>query len=193
MNIRTVGFILSALLISMMIVMMVKSNVEEPNSIVDLRVETNSIIPAEKSGLKIGEIPPDFELSTISGDMVKLSDLKGQKVILNFWTSWCTWCKSEMPHMEKYYKNYQESSNVEIIAVNLTESERQGLKGIQRFIDAFGLTFPIPLDIDGKVDKAYGIVSIPTTYMIGTNGEIGQIINGPMDEKSLKSFVDNLE
>jgi len=88
---------------------------------------------------------------------------------------------------------YLESSNVEIIAVNLTESERQGLKGIQRFIDALCLTFPIPLDIDGKVDKAYGIVSIPTTYMIGTNGEIGQIINGPMDEKSLKSVVDNLE
>ena len=55
-------------------------------------------------GLKEGNLPPDFDLTTMSGDQINLADLKGKKVILNFWASWCGPCKAEMPHMEKYYE-----------------------------------------------------------------------------------------
>ena len=73
------------------------------------------------TGFKPGDTPPDFELATLSGELVRLSDYKGKKVILNFWASWCGPCKAEMPHMEKYYKKNKDAENVEIIAVNLTK------------------------------------------------------------------------
>lgn len=190
---RVIGLSIVVLLISTLIVTMVKSNIEQHDPIDAVLTTIGSTKTGEERGLKIGETPPDIELITVSGDLVKLSDLKGKKVVLNFWTSWCTWCKVEMPYMEKYYQQYKESANVEIIAVNLTAAERQGIKGVQRFIDAYKLTFPIPLDVDGKVEKAFNIISYPTTYMLGTDGKIGQRIVGPIDEERMKDLVDDLQ
>ncbi|WP_342511624.1 redoxin domain-containing protein [Sporosarcina sp. FSL K6-1522] len=187
---KTVGLSVAAFLIGTMIVLMVKSNSEQKST--DSLPAINSASLVEVPGLGIGDTPPDFELTTTSGEVIKLSDLKGTKVIVNFWTSWCTWCEVEMPFMQKYYKEYKESANVEIIAVNLTAAERKGLKGVQHFIDAYGLTFPIPLDIDGNVEKAYRIMAYPTTYMLGTDGKIGQQIIGPMDEATMKDLVEGL-
>lgn len=113
--------------------------------------------------------------------------------MLNFWASWCGPCKAEMPHMEAYYKKYKESDNVEIIAVNMMAQERNGVKGVQDFIDDYGLTFPIPIDEDGEVMKAYKVLTIPTTYLIGTDGKVAQKFVGPMDEKTIKNLVDNME
>ena len=190
---RVIGLCMAALLIGTMVVIMVKSNLEQFDPIDESLTTVDSTIPVEDQGLEIGETPPDFELTTISGDIVKLSDMKGKKIVLNFWTTWCTWCKAEMPYIENYYQQYKESANVEIIAVNLTEAERKGFKGVRRFIDAHGLTFPILLDVDGEIGVAYRITSIPTTYMIGTDGKIGQQIVGPLDEDRMKVLVDSLE
>lgn len=188
---KTVGLSVAALLIGTMIVLMVKTNSEQPK-LTDNLAAIDSTSLKEEPGLGIGDTPPNFELTTASGEVIKLSDLIGKKVILNFWTSWCNWCEVEMPFMQKYYQEYMESANVEIIAVNLTAAERQGLKGVQRFIDAYGLTFPIPLDVDGNVEKAYRIMTYPTTYMLGTDGKIGQQIIGPMDEATMKVLVEGL-
>ncbi len=184
--------IIAALIIGTLIVMMIKSNIEiaEPFDTGD--ASSDSTIEY-KSGLEKGKTPPDFELSTLTGDMVKLTDYRGKKVILNFWASWCGPCKAEMPHMQKYYEKNKESANVEIIAVNMTTTERGGLTGIKKFVDAYGLTFPIPLDNDGEVVDMYGVLTIPTTYMIGRDGTIQQKIIGPMDEKTINELVDNLD
>jgi thiol-disulfide isomerase/thioredoxin len=193
MNKKILGSIIAALLIGSMVVIMVKSNLDKPKPIDEFLIGADFSSLDEESGLEKGAIPPDFELSTISGDVVKLSDLKGKKVILNFWATWCGPCKAEMPHMQKYYKKYKDADNVEIVAVNLTTSEKRGIKGIEEFIDAYGLTFPIPLDEEGTIKDAYRIIPIPTTFMIGTDGKIGQKIVGPMDEKSLRDLVKNLD
>ncbi|MER2089473.1 MAG: TlpA disulfide reductase family protein [Sporosarcina sp.] len=192
MNKKTLGFIIAVLLIGTMIVIMVKSNTDTTKPIDNYLLNQEFNSSGEESGLKKGEIPPDFELSTVSGEVVKLSDLKGKKVVLNFWASWCGPCKAEMPHMQKYYKKNKDSENVEIIAVNMTTTEKRGLKGIEEFIAAYGLTFPVPLDEKGTVMEDYQIIPIPTTYMIGTDGKVNQKIVGPMDEKTLKELVENL-
>lgn len=96
------------------------------------------------------------------------------------------------PHMEKYYKEYQESENVEIIAVNMTTTERRGLSSIEDFIDAYGLNFLIPVDKDGKVTNAFKANSPPTTYTINTDGTIASKVIGPVDDTKLKELVDNL-
>ncbi|PID14947.1 MULTISPECIES: redoxin domain-containing protein [unclassified Sporosarcina] len=190
---RTVGLLITALIIGTLIVMTVKSNMETAEPIDTIVVGADTTTIEYESGLEEGNTPPDFELSTLSDDIIKLTDYKGKKVILNFWASWCGPCKAEMPHIQNYYEKNKDSANVEIIAVNLTTAERSGLEGIEKFVDAYGLTFPIPLDNDGEVMNAYNILPIPTTYMIGTDGKIKHKIIGPMDEKTIKELVDNLD
>lgn len=175
----------------MLIVMTVKSNMKTAEPIDAIVVGADTTTIEYESGLEEGNTPPDFELSTLSGDIIKLTDYKAKKVIINFWASWCGPCKAEMPHMQNYYAKNKDSANVEIIAVNLTTEER-GLVSIEKFVDAYGLTFPIPLDNNGEVMDMYRIMTIPTTYMISTDGTIKHKIIGPMDEKTIKELVDNL-
>lgn len=188
----TVGIVIAVLIISGLIVKMVKSNTELTESLETIQAAYATSVIDNESGLEKGKEPPNFELPTLSGENVKLSDYKGKIVILNFWASWCGPCKVEMPHMQNYYKNNKDAANVEIIAVNMTSEERGGQKSIQKFVEEYGLTFPILLDSDGKVMDLYNIITIPTTYVISTDGVISQKILGPMDEKMINELVENL-
>lgn len=129
---------------------------------------------------------PDFELQTLSGETVRLSDYRGKKVVLNFWATWCPPCKAEMPHMQNFYEDH--GDEIEIIAVNLT-SRDNGLDSLERFISEYGLTFNIPLDVNGEYGNLYEIISIPTTYVIDESGQINQKIIGPVDQHTLESFL----
>ncbi|NMD70483.1 TlpA family protein disulfide reductase [Bacillus sp. DNRA2] len=124
-------------------------------------------------GFEIGNTPPDFELKTLAGDTVKLSDYKGKKVMLNFWATWCPPCKAEMPDMEKFYEGNKD--RVEILAVNMDTTN-----DVEGFAKEYGITFPILLDEKNEVNRDYGIVSIPTTFFIDEKGVIKQKINGSM-------------
>ena len=183
---KGIGYLIAILLIGTMVVIMVKSNIDEAEPI----KKASETVPNE--GLEQGNTPPDFELTTLSGDEVRLSDLKGKKVILNFWASWCGPCKAEMPHMQNYYEKNKDSDNVEILAVNMTTQERRGMEGIENFVASHELTFPIPLDQEGSVIDTYSVMTIPTTYMIGTDGTVAHKIVGPMDEKMLEDYIQNL-
>ncbi|MDN4606838.1 redoxin domain-containing protein [Sporosarcina highlanderae] len=197
MNKKVIGYIIAALLIGSMIVIMVNQNMNkiEPIDTSGVLVETGagSEVAMEDVGLRQGDLPPDFELVTLSGETVKLSDLKGKKVILNFWATWCPPCKAEMPHMQNYYRNSAEDDNVEILAVNLTTGEHRGVKAVQEFADSYGLTFPIPLDETGVVGESYQAFRIPTTYLLNTDGTIAQVIIGPMDESMMAGLVRDLD
>lgn len=131
---------------------------------------------------------PDFELTTLAGEVVRLSDYQGKKVILNFWATWCPPCKAEMPHMQKVYEEYKDQG-VEILAVNLTNQDK-GIEEITSFVKDNGLTFTIPLDEEGIVGQKYKAMTIPTSYMIDTEGYIVETIVGPMDENMMKTLIE---
>ncbi|WP_262173728.1 peroxiredoxin family protein [Saccharococcus sp. Marseille-Q5394] len=198
MNKKVIGYIIAALLIGSMVVIMVNQNVKKADPI-----DKSSVLIEPKDGagaagkgeigLDFGNIPPDFELATLDGETLTLSELKGKKVVLNFWATWCPPCKAEMPHMQNYYRNSAEEDNVEIVAVNLTSSENRGVKVVQEFIESYGLTFKIPLDETGIVGEEYQVFQIPTTYMLNADGTISQIVKGPMDESTLKTLIDDLD
>lgn len=148
----------------------------------------NEDIPGAKlSSLREGAEAPDFELTTLDGKPVKLSDYRGKKVILNFWATWCPPCKAEMPHMQKFYEEYQDD-NVEILAVNLTNMDK-GRDDIEAFVKEYGLTFPIPLDEEGNAGTTYQAFTIPTSYILDEKGIITKKIVGPMDENMMKDLT----
>lgn len=145
-----------------------------------------------RNGIEIGKSAPDFTLTKLDGTNVKLSDLKGKKVILNFWATWCGPCQQEMPDMEAFYKEHKE--NVEILAINYTPSEKGGgVEKVSNFAKEKGITFPILLDKNIDVTTAYKVITIPTSYFIDTKGVIQDKFIGPMTQKEMEKRVAKLK
>jgi peroxiredoxin len=140
-----------------------------------------------QTGIQKGDKAVDFTLERMDGEVTKLSDYKGKKVILNFWATWCPPCKAEMPHMEKFYQENKEH-NVVILAVNLTASESDE-SNVRAFIKDYRLTFPVLMDTDGRIGDTYQAISIPTTYFIDSNGIIQQKLVGPMSKDTLEDLI----
>ena len=147
--------------------------------------QTTKTASANSEGLKVGAKAPDFELKTLTGETVKLSSLKGKKVMLNFWATWCPPCKAEMPEMEQFYK--QAGKDVVVLAVNI--DPQLDVKG---FVDKNGITFPILLDVDDHVNETYQILSIPTTYFINSKGIIQNKYTGALNLDSMKQYTSKL-
>lgn len=187
MNKRILSLGLIGVLVAIFLVNFVRhqQHQKEKDAAAQLASESMDLSDAE-TGLSKGDQPPDFTLTTLEGKEVRLSDYRGQKVILNFWATWCPPCKAEMPHMEEYY---QKEPGAEILAVNLTSQER--MEGAaQKFVDGYEITFPVLLDKDGAVGNAYSIITIPTTFMIDSEGIIQHKILGPMNQEMMKEMVE---
>lgn len=127
-------------------------------------------------GLNRGNIAPDFELKTLKGETVRLSDFRGEKVMLNFWATWCPPCRAEMPDMQRFY----EDTDIVILAVNLTETKTER-ENVDTFVDEFGLTFPILLDENLDAATLYRIQPIPTSYLINSDGTIHNMAFGALN------------
>jgi peroxiredoxin len=141
-----------------------------------------------KVGNRKGDIAFDFELTTLEGETVKLSDFKGERIMLNFWATWCPPCRAEMPDMQKFQANH----DVKVLAVNLTDTESDPAN-VQKFIDEYGLTFTIPLDKESEVASLYQIVAYPTTFMIDSNGLIQFVMMGAMNYDMMVQQFEMLE
>ncbi|OXM84925.1 hypothetical protein CF651_18665 [Paenibacillus rigui] len=144
----------------------------------------------QQTGIGLGQVAPDFELLTLQGQPVKLSDFRGKKVVLNFWATWCPPCRVEMPHMQRFYSEYKDN-NVVILSVDATHTEASKIP-VQAFVDYWGLTFPVVLDTTGDIGKTYQVTAYPATYVIDEQGKIRKKHPGAMDqamlEKAVKSF-----
>ncbi|ARK25548.1 thiol-disulfide oxidoreductase [Sporosarcina sp. P37] len=193
MSKKTLGYIITALLVGTLIFIMVQNMAGKPDPSPTQIIKVDDEAMPGEEGLEQYSPAPDFTLETLAGETVTLSALKGKKVILNFWATWCPPCKAEMPHMQKFYSKLTDEDQVELIAVNVTESEKLGVNEVKKFVDSYHLSFPIPLDETAKVTQLYGVFSMPTTFMIDTEGRIAQKIIGPLDEKALHDLVDSMD
>ena len=192
MSKKIAGLLLLAVLIGIAVISAVKNNIEETQAIERLTLGSDVNFLDTDEGLAKGEVAPDFELTTLDGEAVKLSDYKGKKVILNFWATWCPPCRAEMPHMQNYFEDEAEKENVAILAVNLTTEDR-GIDKVAEFVKEYELDFPIPMDTDGDIGALYQAVTIPTSYMIDTEGKVQNKIVGPMDENMMSGFIANMD
>ena len=147
---------------------------------------TQGKIPAPRQDF----LAPDFELTSSTGETVRLSDLRGKPLIVNFWASWCEPCRYEMPAMQRVYQEYS-SQELEILAVNSTSQDT--LKDALDFAAQQGLTFPILLDQQGDVSSTYRVQALPSTFFVRPDGVIQEVVvGGPMSEALLRTRVERL-
>lgn len=118
-------------------------------------------------GTKVGNQAPDFVLqSQRDSGNVRLSDFRGQAVVLNFWATWCPFCVHEMPKFESESKKFD---GLEVVGVNLQETD---IEKMNRFADDLGVTYTLLLDPDSDVKRAYNVFTQPVTYFINEEGVI---------------------
>jgi len=137
-----------------------------------------------------GFTAPDFRLTLLGGGEIALSDLRGKVVIVNLWASWCPPCRAEMPALQEVYEAYRDRG-LEILAVNTTYQDSQAAAA--RFVQEYGLSFPVALDQTGEVSRSYLLRALPTSFFIDRDGVIRSvIIGGPMSKTTIQTTVEAL-
>ena len=110
---------------------------------------------------------PDFALTGEDGKRYRLSDYRGQVVVVNFWATWCPPCRYEMPAMERAHQKLKDEKIV-LLAVNVGEDEET----VFAFTGQYPVSFPLLLDRDGAVVKQYPVIGLPTTFVIDPRGKV---------------------
>jgi cytochrome c biogenesis protein CcmG, thiol:disulfide interchange protein DsbE len=136
----------------------------------------------ESSTPKVGAPAPDFELERLSGEVIRLEDLHGQPVVINFWATWCIPCEIEMPLLQERYEKYP---NLQVLAVNFAEP----VPDVQAFVEEHNLTFDILLDPRAIVQSAYRVRGYPTTYFIDDEGVIQAVHIGILLANQLDDYL----
>jgi thiol-disulfide isomerase/thioredoxin len=136
---------------------------------------------------QVGQLAPDFEYTLPDGSVHRLSDLRGKKVLVNFWATWCGPCRSEMPDLQKALG--EAGGSVVVLGVN----KAQELKEIASFADELRISFPLIANQSGDIASRYAAQNLPTSYFINTDGTIGLKKTGVMNYSFIKTHLDMLK
>ncbi|MDX9991729.1 MAG: TlpA disulfide reductase family protein [Anaerolineales bacterium] len=128
---------------------------------------------------------PDASLSDLDGNPVALSDYSGQVILYNAWATWCPPCKAEMPTLQAYYQKHKSKGFV-IIAI---EDGLQGNLDVRSFVAQYGLTFPVWPDPAFAASKAFGVTSLPTSFVIDRQGMVRLTWSGEISLAALEKYV----
>jgi thiol-disulfide isomerase/thioredoxin len=123
--------------------------------------------------------PPQFSGSTLDARPLSVTEHEGTVIVLNFWASWCLDCRSELPALERLQREFS-SRGLAIIGVNARENK----EAVRRYAKELGLTFPLVLDPDGKINALYGVIGLPTTFVVGRDGRVIAFAVGPRQWES---------
>jgi peroxiredoxin len=141
----------------------------------------------EKSSLpKLGTAAIDFNFEDLNHQTWSLDKVRGKVVLLRFWADWCPYCRYEMPIIDKYYRKLKKDGFL-VLAINVKQRAEVALA----FIAQLDVTFPVPLDPDGKITRRYGVYAIPTNFLIDRQGVIREILIGEVfrEEKPLRDLL----
>ena len=149
-------------------------------------VSTEPVIGSEVSKIapEVGAEAPDFVLRDLAGNDVRLSDYRGETVLLNFWATWCGPCRLEMPAIEGRYQAFKED-DFNVLAINFDESE----DAVREFRDELGLSFPLLLDPGGNVQHLYRIRGYPSTVFVDPEGVVSIVHIGILTEGQLDQYL----
>lgn len=142
--------------------------------------------PAETEPSKVEA--PDFTVENADGEEVKLSDYVGKPIVLNFWASWCSPCKSEMPEFNEAWEELD--GEVQFLMVNMTDGSRETVDTAKEYVEGQGFSFPVFFDTGSEAAMAYSAYSLPTTYFIDAEGYVVARAVGAIDRDTLQKGLD---
>lgn len=149
---------------------------------------TDSESSGDTSSSSNSNLAPDFTVTDINGNKVSLSDFVGKPVVLNFWASWCSPCKSEMPDFDEAYDKYKK--DIHFLMVNLTDGYQETVESASSFIEEQGYSFPVYYDTLSEATNTYQVYSIPATYFIDAKGNVIAHAKGAIDADTLQQGID---
>lgn len=126
----------------------------------------------------------DFSLGSLDGSQIALADYAGDVIIMNFWATWCPPCRAEMPGINRFYEAHQDEGLV-VLAINAQEDAAT----VRPFIQNNNFSFPVLLDLEGRVASQYSTRSFPTTFIIDRDGVIQHVQTGEISEDELARVV----
>jgi len=128
------------------------------------------LIRSQQGQVGIGEVSPDFELISFSGETYQTADFRGKVIVVNFWASWCDACKPEAADLEAAYKYYEPRGDVLFLGVDYVDTEPEAL-----------------------ISQAFRITGVPETFIINQDGIIAHVQIGPFSSlEEIKSTIDPL-
>jgi peroxiredoxin len=145
-------------------------------ALADEQVVTLLLKRVDLRGYPSGTRPPRFSGRTVDARQLSLAELRGKVVVVNFWATWCLECRPEMSVFERLHRELA-SRGLAIIGINA----REGAEAVGRYATELGLTFPLVLDPAGKTVALYGVVGLPTTFVVARDGRAVAFAVGPRD------------
>lgn len=146
-------------------------------------------------GLQVGQLAPElsgtlddgstFTLTDLDGKPIRLSDLRGRAVWVNFWASWCPPCQAETPTLRAMDERYRERG-LTLIAVQVQETVGDG----RGYAATYGLEYSIGADVSAAVFRTYRVFALPTQFFIDPAGVIRAVVNGPLDDAAASRFIE---
>lgn len=139
-----------------------------------------SLVPFSIFAVSLDEQAPDFTLKSVEGTNVRLEELRGEVVLINFWASWCGPCRQEMPILQKIHQRY-EPLGFKLIGINVDEQQDKAL----RLIERLNVDFTLLLDSDQSVSESYDVNAMPYTVLLDRDGTARFVHRGykPGDEQ----------
>jgi peroxiredoxin len=148
--------------------------------------EALNIWPIEE---KIGNPAPNFLIKDLKGNKITLSSFKGKPLLLNFWASWCPYCRKEKEHLNTLYNEYKDRGLV-IVSISTDKS----VSKVKKYLQKIPSEFIILSDLQGEVSAKYGVTALPTSFLITHNGKIKHKFLGYREWTSngLKKIINSL-
>jgi peroxiredoxin len=161
---------------------------EVPAGPATIAVDSTLLESPNGAVLQAGGVAPDFSYTLTDGTTHRLSDLRGQKVLVNFWATWCPPCRAEMPDMQQAFAQHQ-SEGFAVLAVNSGET----LAEVEAFSDEFALEFPLIVNESNDIGAGYAARNLPTSYFINTDGTIHTVQRGLMTNEFIEQRLEEMQ
>ena len=143
-------------------------------------------LPAVAAVPVIGQKAPDFTLRSHQGKNIKLSEYRGQVVMINFWTTWCGPCRQELPLLNRMHEKYHKAG-FQLLGINVDDQ----VGAAQAMVDRLALRFPVLYDTTKQVSKRYDLDAMPTTLIVDRDGKVRYLHRGYRsgDEKEYEDRI----